>query len=38
MSEQDAERLLNSFADDEKKEQAERRRVLRPRSGTEQDW
>ena len=38
MSRQEAERLLNSFADDEKKEQAERRRVLRPRSGTEQDW
>lgn len=38
MSEQEAERLLNSFADDEKKEQAERRRVLRARSGTEQDW
>jgi hypothetical protein len=38
MSRQEAERLLNSFADDEKKEQAERRRVVRPRSGTEQDW
>lgn len=38
MSQQEAERLLNSFADDEKKEQAERRRVLRARSGTEQDW
>lgn len=38
MSEEEAKRLLNSFADDEKKEQAERRRVLRQRAGTEQDW
>jgi hypothetical protein len=38
MSEDEAKRLLNSFADDEKKEQAERRRVLRQRAGTEQDW
>jgi hypothetical protein len=38
MTEKEAERLLNSFADDEKKEQAERRRVVRPRAGTEQDW
>jgi hypothetical protein len=38
MNRQEAERLLNSFADDEKKEQAERRRVVRPRSGTAQDW
>ena len=38
MSEAEAKRLLNSFADDEKKEQAERRKVLRARPGTEQDW
>lgn len=38
MNEEEAKRLLNSFADDEKKEQAERRRVLRQRAGTEQDW
>jgi hypothetical protein len=38
MSEDEAKRLLNSFADDEKKEQAERRRGLRQRAGTEQDW
>ncbi|HLU69770.1 MAG TPA: hypothetical protein VKZ88_03265 [Fibrobacteria bacterium] len=38
MSEEEAERLLNSFADDEKKEQAERRKVIRSRAGTEQDW
>ena len=38
MSEEEAKRLLNSFADDEKKEQAERRRMVRPRPGTEQDW
>ena len=38
MSEAEAERLLNSFADDEKKEQAERRKVIRSRAGTEQDW
>jgi Ca-activated chloride channel family protein len=38
MSEADAKRLLNSFADDEKKEQAERRKVIPARSGTEQDW
>jgi Ca-activated chloride channel homolog len=38
MSEEEAKRLLNSFADDEKKEQAERRRVIRQRAGTEQDW
>jgi hypothetical protein len=38
MSEDEAKRLLNSFADDEKKEQAERRRGLRERAGTEQDW
>jgi Ca-activated chloride channel family protein len=38
MSEEDAKRLLNSFADDEKKEQAERRKAIRARAGTEQDW
>jgi hypothetical protein len=38
MSEEEAKRLLNSFADDEKKEQAERRRVIRQRAGTEQQW
>lgn len=38
MSEEEAKRLLNSFADDEKKEQAERRKVIRSRAGTEQDW
>ncbi len=38
MSREEAERLLNSFADDEKKEQAERRRAIRTRAGTEQDW
>ncbi len=38
MSEDEAKRLLNSFADDEKKEQAERRKVQRSRAGTEQDW
>jgi hypothetical protein len=38
MSEKEAKRLLNSFADDEKKEQAERRKVIRQRGGTEQDW
>jgi Ca-activated chloride channel family protein len=38
MSEEEAKRLLNSFADDEKKEQAERRKAVRQRAGTEQDW
>lgn len=38
MTEAEAQRLLNSFADDEKKEQAERRKVIRARGGTEQDW
>lgn len=38
MTEEEAKRLLNSFADDEKKEQAERRKVMRSRAGTEQDW
>lgn len=38
MSQEEAERLLNSFADDEKKEQGERRKVIRSRAGTEQDW
>lgn len=38
MSEEEAKRLLNSFADDEKKEQAERRKAIRARPGTEQDW
>jgi len=38
MTEAEARRLLNSFADDEKKEQAERRKVIRARGGTEQDW
>ncbi len=38
MSREEAERLLNSFADDEKKEQAERRRAIGRRAGTEQDW
>lgn len=38
MSEEEAKRLLNSFADDEKKEQRERQKRLRQRMETDQDW
>jgi hypothetical protein len=38
MSEEEAKRLLNSFADDEKKEQRERQKRLRERMETDQDW
>lgn len=38
MSREDAERLLNSFADDEKQEQAGRRRAVAPAPGMEQTW
>jgi Ca-activated chloride channel family protein len=38
MSEEEAKRLLNSFADDEKKEQRERQKLLRKRLETDQDW
>jgi hypothetical protein len=38
MSEEEAQRLLNSFADDEKKEQRERQKRLRKRMETDQDW
>jgi single-stranded DNA-binding protein len=38
MSEEEAKRLLNSFADDEKKEQRERQKLLQRRMETEQDW
>jgi hypothetical protein len=37
MSKEEAERLLNSFADEEKKEQRDRRRTPK-RAGVEQDW
>jgi len=38
MSEDDAKRLLNSFVDDEKKEQRERQKLLRKRLQSDQDW
>jgi single-stranded DNA-binding protein len=38
MSEDEAKRLLNSFADDEKKEQRERQKLLRKRLQSDQDW
>ncbi len=38
MSEDEAKRLLNSFADDEKKEQRERQKLLRKRMESDQDW
>jgi hypothetical protein len=38
MSEEEARRWLDSFADDEKKEQAERRKGVRQRAGMEQTW
>ena len=38
MSEDEAKRLLNSFADDEKKEQRERQKLLRKKMESDQDW
>jgi hypothetical protein len=38
MSREEAQRLLNSFAEDEKKEQRERQKLMLKRLETEQDW
>ena len=38
MNKEEAQRLLNSFAEDEKKEQRERQKLMLKRLETEQDW